>query len=511
VVATTERYVQEAFDAGDITREEYMAAMDPAQRSGSAVWQEMFARAQTEGDHDRDLGNLFKQYFGVSLPVSITQALVTGNPDAWTQTPMSRTGTAFRALLGDNIFGKGIELAMSAPERAMRKAAVAVTGNNDFRYQEFGNWGDYYIRNQLWDMVVEGAISPEDAITAQVEKDGNAYWDQAAERQRLELLEKTQLLSTTMPFKKMVEDIRSGNQDKLGDDWKYLLAELLTTWTPTTVVRDAERTWREQSAELSKLYETNDKEGIEKFYDDNPNYTYKNLRYEPDPEQALRSYLYKSINNVWYDLSPAEKAEVKMALGPDFERSIISKETRAYQTMDIDRLAAYAQALNGSIPYLATEKLNTMNVPKIDTNFIPEPLMSAYDTYREERDRLYPGMSEVNEIYYSLPVDQRKIFADGTPNLAKYQEWNKQYKIDHPEVKEFSNLQTDYYDMKEAEEVFSMMDKLTLKALTTAAYSGKEVDKNYQKLIEQYMVRSGSTKKYKDFVKNLTDYILGVQ
>ena len=56
-----------------------------------------------------------------------------------------------------------------------------------------------------------------------------------------------------------------------------------------------------------------------------------------------------------------------------------------------------------------------------------------------------------------------------------------------------------------------MMDKLTLKALTTAAYSGKEVDKNYQKLIEQYMVRSGSTKKYKDFVKNLTDYILGVQ
>ena len=511
VTATAERYIQEAFDAGDISYPEFLDAMDPAKRAGSAVWQEMFARAQTEGDHDRDLGNLFKQYFGMSLPVSIGKALITGNPDDWTQTPMSRTGTAFRAMLGDNIFGKGIEFAMSAPERAMRKAAVAITGNNDFRYQEFGNFGDYYIRNQLWDMVVEGKISAEDAIKAHIEKDGNKYWDQAAERQRLELLEKTQLLSTTMPFKKMVEDIRNGNQDKLGDDLKYLFAEILTTWTPTTVVRDAERTWRGQSAELSKLYETNDKEGREKFYDENPDYTYKNLRYEADPEQALRSYLYKSINNVWYDLSPAEKAEIKMALGPDFEKSIISKETRAYQTMDIDKLAAYAQALNGSIPYLATEKLNTMNVPKIDTNFIPEPLMNAYDTFRSERDRLYPGMADVDQIYYSLPADQRKIFANANPKLVEYQKWSSQYKKDHPEVKEFSNLQTDYYDMKEAEEVFAMMDKLTLKALTTAAYSGKDVDKNYQKLIEQYMLRSGSTKKYKDFVKNLTDYILGVQ
>lgn len=511
VTATAERYIQEAFDAGDISYPEFLDAMDPAKRAGSAVWQEMFARAQTEGDHDRDLGNLFKQYFGMSLPVSIGKALITGNPDDWTQTPMSRTGTAFRAMLGDNIFGKGIEFAMSAPERAMRKAAVAITGNNDFRYQEFGNFGDYYIRNQLWDMVVEGKISAEDAITAHIEKDGNKYWDQAAERQRLELLEKTQLLSTTMPFKKMVEDIRNGNQDKLGDDLKYLFAEILTTWTPTTVVRDAERTWRGQSAELSKLYETNDKEGREKFYDENPNYTYKNLRYEADPEQALRSYLYKSINNVWYDLSPAEKAEIKMALGPDFEKSIISKETRAYQTMDIDKLAAYAQALNGSIPYLATEKLNTMNVPKIDTNFIPEPLMNAYDTFRAERDRLYPGMADVDQIYYSLPADQRKIFANANPKLVEYQKWSSQYKKDHPEVKEFSNLQSDYYDMKEAEEVFAMMDKLTLKALTTAAYSGKDVDKDYQKLIEQYMLRSGSTKKYKDFVKNLTDYILGVQ
>ena len=81
-------------------------------------------------------------------------------------------------------------------------------------------------------------------------------------------------------------------------------------WVPTSVVRSGERTWREDKAEMSKLYDTNDKEGRKKFYNDHPYYTYNNLRYENDPEQALRSYLYKSITDRWYDLNKSEQDEL---------------------------------------------------------------------------------------------------------------------------------------------------------------------------------------------------------
>lgn len=509
VNATAERYVQEAYDNGEITPEEFQTAMDPVKRAGSAVWQEMFARAQTDGDHDRDLGSLFKQYFGMSLPVSVGKALLTDNPDDWTQTPMSRTGTAFRAIFGDNIIGKGLEFAMSAPERAMRKAAVAITGNNDFRYQEFGNWGDYYIRNQVWDMVVEGKISAEQAVEACGQKDGNAIWEQAADRQRQELLQKTQLLSATMPFKKMVEDVKNGNQDKLGDDFKYLLAEVLTMWTPTSVVRSAERTWRADKAEMSKLYDTGTKADRSKFYDEHPYYTYNNLRYEDDPEQALRSYLYKSIMDRWYDLSNTEKDELKIAFGTDFQRSILSEETRAYQTMDIDQLAAYAQAMNGSIPYLATDSLNTTNVPHINTNVIPQPLKTAQETYVQEREKAHPGMADVSNIYYKLPVEDRKTFRQMNPGLDAYWQWNRQYKDAHPEVKDYQNLRSDYYNTLNAENVFSLLDPFTIKELNRAAWTKDKVRKEYQSTIERAMFNAGITDKYDDFVKILTNYVLG--
>lgn len=508
VTATAERYVQEAFDAKDITLEEYQTAMDPTKRNGSAVWQEMFARAQTDGDHDRDLGSLFKQYFGMSLPVSVGNALLTDNPEGWTQTPMTRTGTAFRAIFGGDL-GKGLEFAMSAPERAMRKAAVAITGNNDFRYQEFGSWGDYYIRNQVWDMVVEGRISAEQAMEACGQKDGNKIWEQAADRQRQELLQKTQLLSATMPFKKMVEDVKNGNQDKLGDDFKYLLAEILTMWTPTSVVRDAERTWRADKAEMNKLYDTGTKDDRSKFYDEHPYYTYNNLRYEDDTEQALRSYLYKSIMDKWYDLSDTEKDELKMAFDTDFQRAILDKDTRAYQTMDLDQLAAYAQAMNGSIPYLATDSLNTTNVPRINTNVIPQAQKSAQETYLQEREKQFPGMADVSNIYYKLPVEDRKIFRKTNPDLDRYWQWNRQYKDAHPDVKDFQNRRTDYYNTLNAENVFSMLDPFTIKELNRASWTKDKVRKEYQTAIERAMLNAGVTDKYDDFVKVLTNYILG--
>ena len=507
--ATAERYVQEAFDEGNITQAEYDMAMDPAKRNGSGVWQEMYARAQSEGKGDRDFGNLFKQYFGMPLPVSIGKAIITGDTDEWTQTPTTRIGTAWRALFGENIIGQGGQALLAGPERILRSAVAEATGNDGFRYNEFGNWGDYYIRQQVWDMVVEGRISAEDAVAACAEKENNKVWNEAADRQRDEILQKTQLLSATAPMKKIVSDYISGNTDEIGSDWAYLLSSILTTLQPTTVVREAERDWRETKAEVGKTYDTNDKKAREAIFDANPNYTYNNLRYETDEEQMLRKYLYKKITDVWYDLDKTEQSELRVAFGPDFDKSVLSKETRAIETMDLDRLAAYAQALNGSVPYLATDKLNTMNVPKINTNVVPQVEADAHRVYLKERERLHPGMADVSNIYYNLPVEDRKTFRNANPKLTAYMEWNTQYKKEHPDAANFLKRQTDYYNMVDAENVIEQLDLLTLKALKTAAYSDGKLDKLYQPIIEQAMYRAGVTDEYKYFIKTLTNYILG--
>lgn len=516
LLATAQRFLEDAFRDSKISYQQYLEALDPAKRENSAAWQEAFAKAQEEGYTEKDFGSLWQQYFGMALPLSIGKAVLTGNAQDWNQFPMTRTGTAWRAIFGDNAIGKGGQALLSAPERIIRKAVVEATGNNDFQYKEFGNWGDYYIRQQVWDMVVEGRIDPQQAIQAVIEKDGNNIWDEAGERQRQEILQKTQVLSGIAPVKQMADDIINGRTEKLGEDFGYLLSGVISIITPTTVVREAEQTWRKEANELSNLYAANNKEGQQKFYDEHPNYSmYKNLRYEDDPEQSLRQYLYKAITNVYFDLSKEEKLELNMTLGGDsdaFYRDVISKDTRAIETMDINRLWAYAQAMNGATPYLATDKLREVGVtnpPQYNQAVIPQNEKNAHKVYLEARERLYPGMADVNSAYWKLAPEDRKIFKQYNPGLDEYQKWDSQYKVDHPEIKSYNKRQTSYYNLIQAEEACANFDTLTMQALTLAAHTGKKIDPIYDYYIERAQREVGNTDTLDNFKKILTDYILG--
>ena len=68
---------------------------------------------------------------------------------------------------------------------------------------------------------------------------------------------------------------------------------------------------------------------------------------------------------------------------------------------------------------------------------------------------------------------------------------------------------TDYYNLMDAENVFSMLDQFTIKELTKAAYTNGKVDKLYQPIIERAMFAAGVTDSYNDFLKVMTNYILG--
>lgn len=506
VLAVAERNLQEALRDEKITYEQYKAAMDPATRENNALWQEYLSKAQLTEGADKNLGDMLGQYLGMSLPLSIYQAVSQHDNSKWNQWPITRTGTAWRATFGDNFIGNLGQDIFSAPERALRDAVSKKYGT-DFEYNEFGAFGDYYITQQVWDMVAEGRIDPADAVQAVNEKGDNKVWNEAADRQREELLVKMQGGQAVDAVKRLI----SGEGDAK-DNWMMLLTGLVTAPMSKQIVREGETDWRKQKAEYSESWDTynaGDKEALNRFDDKNPNYRYNNLRYEKDPEQALRKYLYNSISQKWYDLDKAEQSQLQMSFNDNFYDDVLNKETRVIETMDINRLAAYAQALNGKIPNLATDKINLQNLQTINVMDIPQTTLNKVTAYYAERDAQFPGMDKVEKIYYALPVEVRKAFRDANQNLTKYWDWKKQYKKANPDVADFLKLSSASYDMRDAEEVISNLDSLTIQELTWAARAGKEPDKAYKPLIESAMKRAGITDKYEDYLKDLNKYILG--
>ena len=504
VIATAEKYLQEDYEDKNISWEQYQSAMNRETRKDNPDWQNALARAQLVEGSDGSFTDLTKKFFGLSLPLSIAKALATGDNTEWNQWPITRTGTAFRAIVGDNWIGKTGEAILSAPEKALRTAAAKAYGNQ-FEYNEFGAFGDYYIRNHVFDMVYEGKISPPEAVKACAEKDGNPIWEEAANRQREEILVKMQGGSVIDAVKKLVEDKKKGKDEEIKDDYFYVLASLLTVPMNKNVVHESEKQWREEKAGLQDAFA----EGTAtQYYDEHPNLTYNNLRYESDSEQMLRQYLYKKIMDIWYSLDNASQEQIRMSFGPDFEEGVLQKETRAIETMNLDKLAGYAQAMNGKIPFVATDSF-TVTPESFGIMEVPQEEKDAYNLYLEEREKNWKGYAEINNIYYSLPPEDRELFIQANPKLDEYQKWNSEYRKEHEDADRFIKRKTDYYNMKEAEKVCASLDDLTMKYLKISAFSDQDVPNEFKPILEQAWAGSGSNKSYDKFIENLKNYILG--
>lgn len=510
IISTAKEYLAQMKTEGRITSEEYSQAINPATRNDSPYWQEAYAQAQLTESSDNSLPGLLQDFLGLSVPLSIGQSLYTGDNSSWNQFPITRFGNNMRALIGDNWIGKGVQGILTAPEKALRKATEDEFGST-FEYNEFGNWGDYYIKLQIRDMMIEGLIDPLDGIEAMVEKDGNAIWEQAAERQRQENLMKMQGGGALRAIKQMAEDYKGGEMDSdmFWKDFFGVMTEIVLSPFGQTIVREGETEWRHKQAERSEAMEQG-KEATNQFYDENPEMSYANLAFQTDDEQILRQGLYKVITQNYYDLSLAEQEMFKETVGTDFERSIINKDTRAIETMDIYKLTAYARALTGRAPYGALEKLgyDKNQVEVINVPEVPQTDIDIIDNYYKERDTLYPGMSSVDKIYWKLNAEDRKAFSEANPNLAPYQEWNKKQKEDNDVISAFSKRRSDYYNLKECENASVMASVLLRQEIAKTASSGKKVNEAYYPEIDRIMREVGSTDTRDKFIKQMQDYFV---
>ena len=72
--------------------------------------------------------------------------------------------------------------------------------------------------------------------------------------------------------------------------------------------------------------------------------------------------------------------------------------------------------------------------------------------YEDDRERLFPDINILQELYYSLPESdtERKAFLEANPSLGEYWQWKELYKSMHPEMEEyFTDLESNYQNQSQ--------------------------------------------------------------
>ena len=68
---------------------------------------------------------------------------------------------------------------------------------------------------------------------------------------------------------------------------------------------------------------------------------------------------------------------------------------------------------------------------------MPENISVSLKAWNAERDTRFPGIYDIQSMYYGLPADKQAAFLINFPEYTKYKAWRKQYIADHPDIRPF--------------------------------------------------------------------------
>ena len=108
----------------------------------------------------------------------------------------------------------------------------------------------------------------------------------------------------------------------------------------------------------------------------------------------------------------------------------MNKDTRNYDDISTDTYASWAKTLGAMVP---TEYENATEIPNAT---LPEPISKLLDRYVADRDKQFPGYSEMMSEYYDADEDGKKWMEQNT-KVLDYMEWRVQFIADHPAVAEY--------------------------------------------------------------------------
>jgi hypothetical protein len=357
--------------------------------------------------------------------------------------PVTRTGQAIQAATADSPLawlGKFIGGALAAPETAIRKASGV---------SEFGAYGDYYIDRMLANMVGDGTITYDQAITAMTERTGPTY-ETARNRVMLETAVKVPGAVPTYAALHPSWD----NPMEMG-------SALLFNLFPASILPKGELEERglyDEYQNAGNAYRAGDKDAYNKFFEKYPEYQAR-LALWDTPDERLRQFMISGIWDAWSALGKTEKGVVTDTLGTDFRDNFLNDQTRNYELVDTETLAGWARMLNLSVPR-TEQTAPVLDAPDIDYT-IPFDTPEEYaevDAYKNLRGQLFPNWYAIQQRYYNFPPgsQERRDFLAQFPELKDYWDWNRNYKAAHPNIEKYITPPEDTAQLPQYDYSFAM-------------------------------------------------------
>ncbi|MFA5937689.1 MAG: hypothetical protein WC822_07485, partial [Candidatus Paceibacterota bacterium] len=309
----------EMIESGEVTEAQ---AKDAMTKQLGELWDRAYKQATAEVDADiqspMDLVNAMTSF---SLPIqwALSRKAVRGaleNTPLWwlAMGDKNRSAGTFPLVSTVQSLTSGMTPGgFNFVEKALQVAGGTGEGARGFLW-------DYYVARELSNMAANGA-DIEGVKLAMVDKQGPLY---------------EQAVSTV------------GKQGALKQFSSLLWGDLFP---------EGEQQQRVLSLEFSKAADAGK---LTEFFEKHPEYEARlQLNDWDDPEGMLRGFLKSSVWDAWYGMSDLEQEAARDQLDAQyddlFSDAFMNRETRSYDSIDTQTMAAWARALKGVVPETAPQ------------------------------------------------------------------------------------------------------------------------------------------------------------
>ena len=488
--------IDEMHENGDLTDEEY----EEASQGKGDIYKRIFEENRANDETDTSASGLLGTFFGPPLWFDIAKKHLQGKDKSISYSPMFRTGSLVKAA-GDNtwfeeltdILGSALQL----PENTMRKV-LHIESNPD------GNFADYGIISNIARMRTENEISDNDALNAIAEGEGNPIYDEALRRYRQSNAQRMQGGALATELGQWI----GGNKDtSLGQIAGTALASVFGAKT----FSDGERQHRIDQ----KLYHDiikglpHDSDAYKKFWKDHPDYSVYSYAYEDDPEERYHRILVDNLENAYYALDYSQRLAADRAFGDRFTTLFVDKDTKATDWLENDEIIQWTRAMQGNVPDLNDGAINDSMKDAIQVKWYADSVQADYDRYIRDRDRLFPGITEVQNGYYALDTKYRKQYLIDNPMLQKYWDWNQKVKDANPKLNVYLTDKSAQYNVSEGEyanitdAVMSKLNDWTMKQLRNHITNGWKLNPSAERTLKTVYTSLQTNVPYETWLQSL--------
>jgi hypothetical protein len=236
-----------------------------------------------------------------------------------------------------------------------------------------------------------------------------------------------------------IEDIKKAMIDRTGPVYeqavstqsqqqgvKYLLSSMFADFYP-----DGEHTQRELQKKYYNMIdqaEKGNKEPINKFFDEHPEYEVRQLALTSDPEARLKKYLTSTVWDRYMSSNKLQRRSYREEFGDLFLDAFLTKETQDYDAIPLETMAYWAQQMGAELP----ESVKVAQGTQIKQ--IPASVNEAYNAFEARIAEKYPNLSELLNQYYALDEAGQEQMRSQYPEIDAYYNERNRFLADNPEA-----------------------------------------------------------------------------